>query len=312
MKTFLMAAASGLALTCATPALAADMQDAPAAAAPAQISAERHALALAAVDAYWPQGLSSFTTDYFLNTFADEILYTPIGQLVEKYGVIEMAGDVAEMMKQIEAMEAEARAKECGDTCEEEAEAEAPAIDISPEQMLKGMVAMFEDQRLIDIMAAKDEHLEERIKIVRAVVGEEMPKYAAAAEPKMRQHFATLFARRFNDQELRDIAAFAKTPTGQKYARQQWVMWSDPAYFRALFAGAPESLAMGKAMMEKLDARMAHLPPMFPKPEVKDEAGEEAETATAAELIEQAEMLEADAAEMLEEAAALRAEAAAM
>lgn len=305
MKTFLMAAASGLALTCATPALAADAQDA-VATVEVPMSAEREALALAAVDAYWPQGLSAYTTDYFLNTFANELLYTPIGDLVEKYGVIEMAVEVDAMVKEIEAAEAEA----CGDDCD--GEDEAPAIDISPAQAMKGMVAMFEDQRLVDIVSAKDEHFEERLKIVREVVGEEMPKMAAAAEPKMRKHFAEMFARRFNDQELRDLAAFAATPTGQKYAKEQWVMWVDPAYFRALFASAPESMAAGKAMMEKLETRMAHLPPMFPKPEVKDEAGEEVETPTAEELIEQAEMLEADAAEMLEEAAALRAEAAAM
>ena len=308
MKNTILAAASGIAMTIATPALAADVQDGAVETVAVEMSDERYALALAAVDAYWPQGLSAYTTNYFLNDFADEILYTPIGQLVEKYGVIELAGEVSTMIKEIEALETEAAGETDGEG------EEKPAIEISPEQALKGMVAMFEDQRVIDMVSAQDEHFEERLAIVRDVINEEMPGYAAKVEPKMRAEFAEMFARRFNDQELRDLAAFGATPTGQKYAREQWTMWVDPAYFRALFAGGPESLAMGKSVMEKLETRMAHLPPMFPEPEPEAEAEEAieevTEETTAASLIEEAEMLEAEAAELLEHAAALRAQAA--
>lgn len=301
MKKMILAAASGIAMTIATPALAADMQDGAVETVEVQMSEERYALALAAVDAYWPQGVSVYTSEYFLNDFADELLYTPIGQLVEKYGIVEMAGEVATMMKEIEAMEAEMSGEEG-----EEAANEMP-MDISPEQMVKGMVAMFEDQRIVDMIAGQDEHFEERLTIVRGVMAEELPGYAARVEPKMRAQFAEMFARRFNDQELRDLAAFAATPTGQKFAKEQWTMWADPAYFRAIFAGAPESLTMGKAIMEKLETRMAHLPPMFPEPEVEEEAEEEV---TAESLIAEAEELEAEAAELMEQAAELRAQAA--
>ena len=305
MKKMILAAASGIAMTVATPALAAEMpQDGAVETVDVQMSEERYALALAAVDAYWPQGLSVYTTDYFVNTFADELLYTPIGELVEKYGVIELAGDVAAMIEEIEAMEADP-AEEAAEEGEEDA-----GMDISPQQAIKGMVAMFEDQRLVDMVVAKDEHFEERLSIVRAVLAEELPAMAAKVEPKMRHEFAAMFARRFNDQELRDLAAFAATPTGQKYAREQWVMWVDPAYFRAIFAGAPESLAMSKSMMEKLEARMAHLPPMFPKPEASDDEEVAEEAPTAESLIAEAEELEEYAAELMSEAAELRAQAA--
>lgn len=306
MKKLILAATSGIALTAATPALAAEVpQDAAVETVAVEMSDERRALALAAVDAYWPMGLTGFTTDYMLNTFADELLYTPIGELVERYGLIEMAGDIAAMIEEIEAMEADAEGEDAAEVEEEET-----GMDITPEQAMKGMVAMFEDQRLIDIVSAQDEHFEERLSIVREVVAEELPGYSAAVEPKMRDMFAEMFARKFTDDELRDLAAFANTPTGQKYARQQWIMVADPAYVKAIFVGMPESVQMMEAMMTKLEARMGHLPPMFGSDEeVADEAAEDA-APTAEELITQAEELEAEAAELLEEASELRAQAA--
>lgn len=309
MKKTILAAASGIALTAGTPALAAEMpQDAAVETVAVEMSEERRALALAAVDAYWPMGLTGFTTDYMLHTFADEMLYTPIGELVERYGLIEMAGDIAAMIEELEAMD-----EEVGDEDGEEVEEESTGIELTPEQQMKGMVAMFEDQRLIDIISAQDEHFEERLSIVREVVAEELPGYSAAVEPKMRDMFAEMFARRFTDAELRDLAAFATTSTGQKYAREQWIMFIDPAYVKAIFVGIPESVELMEAMFTKMEERMEHLPPMFgseiEEVEAIEEATEEDEV-TAEELIAQAEELEAEAQMLMEEAAELRAQAA--
>lgn len=310
MKKLILAAASGIAMTVATPALAADVpQDAAVETVAVEMSDARYALALGAVDAYWPQGNSQYMVDYLTGTFADELLYTPIGELVEKYGLMDAVADIADMVGAIEEIEAAMEGEEGDAEGEEEA---ANPMQPGPEQMAKGMLAMFEDQRLIDMLGAQDEHLEERITIAREVLNEELPPMFAAAEPEMRKAFAEAFARRFDDQELAAIAAFAATPTGQKYAKEQWVMSFDPAYFKAMIASAPAYIEGMPALVEKMDARMAHLPPMFPEDEDEGEGEEAAEgkEPTAEELIAEAEELEAHAAEILEEAAALRAKAA--
>lgn len=307
MKKIILAATSGMTLAAAMPALAAEVpQDAAVEAFDVEMSDERRALALAAVDAYWPQGNSEAMVTYMTGPFVDEMLYTPIGTLVERYDMMEAVAEVMDMVGAMEEMEAAMTGEESD---EDEDTENKPAVEITPEQMMKGALAMFEDQRLVDILMGQDQHIEERIQIVRDVMREELPPIFARAEPKMRTAFAEMFARRFDDQELASLAAFADTPAGQKFAHEMWLMSFDPGYFKGMIAAAPAYVEGMPGVVKSLEERMAHLPPMLPESEADEEAGEDAEP-TAEELIAEAEELEEAAAELLEEAAELRAQAA--
>lgn len=324
MKTFILAATSGIALTTATPALAADMQDSAVETVDVEMSDERKALALAAVDAYWPAGQGQHMVNYFTNDYADFILYTPLSVMAEEFGLKEVIGSFAANMGDIEAMFGDADEEDMGATedgdgmSDDEASEETDEMPSQEEieAMADMMIAMFGDQTVASMIEAKDEHFEERVAIFRDVVQTELEPLFAKMEPVLRDTYAEMFAERFTDAELADIAAFAQTEGGRKYARDQWLFAFDPTYWKAIFLAVPESMSTFPDLMKTMEERMAHLPPFGGEGEEDAEVAEEeaiAEEAyemSAEDLIAEAEELETYAEELMVEAAELRAQAA--
>lgn len=329
MKTFILAASSGIALLAATPALASDVpQDAAVETVEIEMSEERRALALAAVDAYWPRGQGQHMATYLTTDFADFLLYTPVSELAEDFGIKEVIGAFAANMDEFQALMAEMAPPE-----EEEevvAEAEELQNEIPTQEELEAMVdtmvMMFGDQTLAGVLETQDEHFEERIAIMRDIFQTELTPIFDAMEPKLRDTYAEMFAKRFTDEELADIAAFAQTAGGQKYARDQWLFTFDPTYYKAVFLALPEAMTILPGVAMKIEERMSVLPPIGGEEEAETEGdvdvnaeastdGEIPELSyemTAEEMIWEAEELEALAADFLAQAASLREEAAAL
>ncbi|MCJ8190784.1 DUF2059 domain-containing protein [Sphingomicrobium aestuariivivum] len=252
MKKLIALSASALALTVASPALAAEAQ----AVQTVELapSGAKLDLARGAVDILWPEGNAEYVVDYLVGPYADKMLYTPIPQLAEEYGVVESAKAIFLSMK---ALDGEMGLGLDG------------IDDMTPEQIeaTAGMfIAMLGDKSVASMIGEKDEHFDERISILRDVLDKELPPVAAAFDAPFREGMARVFARQYSESELVELAAFAATPTGKKFAHNYMLMGFQPEYYLGMFEGLPAALPAMMPLAETLEARMAHLPPMFPEP----------------------------------------------
>lgn len=122
-----------------------------------------------------------------------------------------------------------------------------------------------------------DPHFDERMKIIRRIVGEEMVKIGAIIEPKVREGLARSMARRLDAKQLTDLNAFLATDSGKAYGRENMGMWVDSDVMRSIFASMPELFITLPGVIGRIDKETAHLPkPKKPaKADVKDEAGDD-------------------------------------
>ena len=109
-------------------------------------------------------------------------------------------------------------------------------------------------------MAKDDPHFEERMQIIERVVGEELAKFAAVIEPKLRDGLARSMARRFDEKQLTDINAFLATDSGRAFGSQSMAMWVDPDVMRSMMGSFPEMMTAMPSAMKRLEAETAHLP----------------------------------------------------
>ena len=109
-------------------------------------------------------------------------------------------------------------------------------------------------------LAKDDPHFEERMQIIERVVGEELAKFAAVIEPKLREGLARSMARRLDEKQLTDINAFLETDSGRAFGSQSMAMWVDPDVMRSMMGSFPEMMTAMPAAMKRLEAETAHLP----------------------------------------------------
>ena len=119
---------------------------------------------------------------------------------------------------------------------------------------------------LHDQLAKDDPHFDERMKIMRRVIGEELIKISAVMEPKLREGLARSIARRFDEKQLKDINAFLATDSGRAFAGQSMRMWVDPDVMRSMMQSMPHIISAMPGAMIRLEAETAHLP----KPKKKE------------------------------------------
>ncbi|QDP19234.1 DUF2059 domain-containing protein [Sphingomonas xanthus] len=117
------------------------------------------------------------------------------------------------------------------------------------------------DRTLRDAIAEKDPHFEERLKITNRVMAEEIATIFARMEPGMKLGMARAYARRFNVAELSEINRFFASPAGASFARQSFEMMTDPEISSEMMAMVPELMKDMPAIMAKVKAAIAHLPP---------------------------------------------------
>ena len=133
---------------------------------------------------------------------------------------------------------------------------------------------------LHDQMVKDDPHFDERMKIMRRVIGEELIKLSAVMEPKLREGLARSVARRFDEDQLQEINAFLTTDSGKAFGAQSMRMWMDPDVMRSMMQSMPHMIAAMPGAMMRLEAATAHLPKPKKKDVKKEEAEEEVEDAT--------------------------------
>jgi len=119
-------------------------------------------------------------------------------------------------------------------------------------------------------LAKEDPHFEERLRIMRRVIGEELIKISAVMEPKMREGLARSIARRFDEKQLTEINAFLATSSGRAFAGQTMRMWIDPDVMRSMVQSVPHMIGAMPGALMRLEAETAHLPK--PKKKAKKES----------------------------------------
>ena len=126
---------------------------------------------------------------------------------------------------------------------------------------------------LRDELAKDDPYFDERMKITRKIIGEELVKISAVMEPKLREGLARSVARRFDEKQLREINAFLATDSGKAFGAQTMRMWIDPDVMRSMMQSVPHIISAMPVAMMRLEAATAHLP----KPKKKEEKKAEEE-----------------------------------
>jgi hypothetical protein len=116
-------------------------------------------------------------------------------------------------------------------------------------------------------MAKEDPHFEERMRIIRRVIGEELVKISAIMEPRLREGLARSIARRLDERQLSEVNAFLATDSGRAFAAQSMRMWIDPDVMRSMVESFPHMVTAMPGAMARLEAETAHLP----KPKKKEE-----------------------------------------
>lgn len=122
-------------------------------------------------------------------------------------------------------------------------------------------------QTMRQIISKRDPHFEERMRIMRRVMGEEAARRGALLEPEVRMELARAMVRRFSLAELKDINAFFATASGGRFAAEVFDLWNDPEVTRSMMQKMPDLRRERAEMWAKIEAATAHLPK--PRPQEK-------------------------------------------
>ena len=128
---------------------------------------------------------------------------------------------------------------------------------------------------LHDQILKDDPHFDERMKIMRRVIGEELVKISAVMEPKLREGLARSVARRFDEKQLREINGFLATDSGKAFGAQTMRMWLDQDVMRSMMQSMPHMIGAMPGAMMRLEAETAHLPKPKKKADEKKPAAKD-------------------------------------
>ena len=132
-----------------------------------------------------------------------------------------------------------------------------------------GLPSKGDANETMDQAAAKaDPAFRERMSISTRVMFEEMGKVFGAMEPRLRAGLSRAFARKFTAQQLADMDAFFSTPSGKAFASEYLATFVDPEVMAEMARATPEIMKSMPAIMKKVEAATAHLPPA-PKPKAE-------------------------------------------
>jgi len=113
-----------------------------------------------------------------------------------------------------------------------------------------------------ELAAVGDPHFKERMDIMMRVMFDEMGKLMSEMEPVARDALARVYARRYSERQLTDMKAFFATPSGSAFAADFMATFSDPEMMQAMMGQMPKILEAMPAIMKKVEAATAHLPPL--------------------------------------------------
>ena len=135
------------------------------------------------------------------------------------------------------------------------------AADMVPPEGKEAAQTPAGDKTLLELAEEKDPHFRERMKITMDVMMRELVPLMEKIEPSIRNSLGGIYARDYNEAQLNEINAFLSTPTGQVFG-QRWMMsMVDPEMVANMAKIAPTMMQEMPAIMKKIEAATAHLPP---------------------------------------------------
>jgi hypothetical protein len=118
---------------------------------------------------------------------------------------------------------------------------------------------------LEQLAAERDPYFRERMDIMMKVMFTEMGAMMVELEPEVRTALSSIYAKKYTLAELNDIGAFFATPSGESFAGNFMSTFTDKELMQASFGMMPKIMEAMPAIMKKVEAATAHLPPP-PKP----------------------------------------------
>ena len=91
--------------------------------------------------------------------------------------------------------------------------------------------------------------------------------------PAMFEAMAIAYSNEFSMAELKDIRAFATTPSGSRYLSRSLAMATDPAVRKVNAAMIADAQKLSLTMIEELKARIAAYLEEHPEADAKPESG---------------------------------------
>jgi hypothetical protein len=121
-------------------------------------------------------------------------------------------------------------------------------------------VARLGDGKLKELMAIIDPAFDQRTNLMMKSMMGSMTEMMTAMEPSVRVGLNRAFARRYSLDQLNDLNRFFDTPTGQKYAADTMLIYTDPEVMAAMQAMMPKLMEQMPEMMREMQAETAALP----------------------------------------------------
>ena len=118
---------------------------------------------------------------------------------------------------------------------------------------------------LEQLATERDPYFRERMDIMMKVMFTEMGAMMVELEPEVRTALSSIYAKKYTLAELNDIGAFFATPSGASFAGNFMSTFTDKEMMQASFGMMPKIMEAMPAIMKKVEAATAHLPPP-PKP----------------------------------------------
>jgi hypothetical protein len=131
---------------------------------------------------------------------------------------------------------------------------------------------------MADIAAEKDPNFKERMDITMKVMFAEMGDLMSEMEPSVRTAMSNIYFRKYSAKELADMNIFFATPSGTRFASNFMATFTDKEMIQASFGMMPKVVEAMPAIMKKVEAATAHLPPL---PQTETETPNDAVTSAA-------------------------------
>ena len=131
-----------------------------------------------------------------------------------------------------------------------------------------------------EITEILDPHFEERGRVMINHMTGAMGDMYGQLEPYMREGLTRAYAARFDEQQLADINAFFATPSGEYFATESLMVYSDPQAMSAMMRGMPLIMEAMPAILAGMEQAQESLPPVR-----NYEALEDAERARLSQLL---------------------------
>jgi hypothetical protein len=136
------------------------------------------------------------------------------------------------------------------------------AADIIPPEGKEATQMSTGNKTLLELAEEKDPHFRERMTITMDVMMREMVPLMEKIEPSIRDSLGSIYARDYSEAQLGELNTFLSTPTGQVFG-QRWMMsMVDPEMVSNMAKIAPTMMQEMPAIMKKIEAATAHLPPL--------------------------------------------------